>query len=124
MAQTYDASRWGAIHICGLGKVAANVANTNPVARFAAFTTGKVLDVFTLIHNGAGTDVTSGFTIKKGTTSIGAIACSSGAAGTIAAATLTDTDITSTDVINIHTTRSDTNLQGFLYVIWQEKFAG
>ncbi len=122
MAQTYDISRWDVKHLTYVGKLT-NSASAATLARFSTYMTAKITEVFAIIHNGAGTNAASGWTIKKATTSIGAIA-GTDAAGSIVAASLTDTAVTSTDVINIENTRSDTNMQGFLYVIWQETFAG
>ncbi len=119
---SYEYPRYGAKHITAVGLLT-NAAAAATIGRFASYMNAKLLDIFAVIHNGAGTAATSGWTIKKATTSIGAIAASTSTEGEIIAASLTDTDIIATDVINIENTRSDTNLQGFVYVVWQENFA-
>jgi len=122
MGRTYSDPTFGANHVVGLGKIGSNATAGTALARFATYMTGKVTEVFAVVH-AVGTATNAGWTIKLGTTSIGALTAGMSAAGSIVAASLTDTDVTPTDVLNLHNVTSDTSLEAFIYVVYQEAFS-
>lgn len=120
---SYDNPKYGSKKVTFLGKLGANAASNTAQARFATYCNAKITEVYAL-GDAAGTAATSGWTIKKGTTSVGALVVgTTNTAGVMKAASLTDQTFTSTDVLNITNIGSDTQQSAWVYVVWQEAFA-
>jgi len=121
MGRPYSSPNFSGNHIVCLGKIDSNASVDTSQAKFAAYMNAKVTEVFVVVQ-AAGTATDAGYTIKKGTSSVGAITVGTAAAGSIKAADLTDTNLTSTDVLHIHNITSDTQQEAYVYVVYQERF--
>jgi len=120
---SYDDPKYGSQHVTFIGKLASTDSADTVQARFATFCNAKITEVIA-IGGTQGTNAAAGFTIKKGTTSVGVLTLGTTAtAGVLRAASLTDQTFTATDVLNIHNVRSETNATAWVYVVWQEAFA-
>lgn len=119
MAYTDD--RYGTLQALTYADVDSNAtAASVQVAHYFA-SKSKVTEVRGYIK-AAGTGTTAGYTIKKGTASIGVLTLGTNTAGQFIAASLTDTTFSSGDELSLCNVTSDTQMTADLQVDYQEAF--
>lgn len=122
MSKRYDDPVYGVDHTVSLGKVGSNAAAATVMAYFSPFAACKIKEVQAVIH-AAGTAATMGWGIYKGTTSIGSLTAGTNAAASVLTATLADTDFAATDYLALKNIGTDTQLEGWITIQFQEKFS-